>query len=114
MYFIPVVYHIFIPGNVPAHFVREPQSIQVVEGKSGSIECEVAGYPTPKVIWYRSGREILEGRKFKMAHIGNIHTLVINEVYEEDTGEIVVKVVNKGGTKTARANLQIQGKLKQV
>ena len=73
------------------------------------MDCEVAGYPAPKVTWYRNGREIYEGRKFKVTNIGNIHTLVINEVYEEDTGEIVVKVTNKGGSKTARANLQIQG-----
>ncbi len=108
-FFLPFL----ILGNVPASFVREPKSIQVVEGKTGTMDCEVAGYPVPKVTWFRNGREILEGRKFKMTHIGNIHTLVINEVFEEDCGDIVVKVYNKGGTKTARASLQIQGKLTQ-
>ena len=85
----------------------------MTQGRAGTLECEVAGYPTPQVHWYRLGRELLDSRKYKVRSTGNIHTLTISDVYDEDTGDITVKVMNKGGSQTEKASVKLQGGLFQ-
>nr|XP_006823011.1 PREDICTED: titin-like [Saccoglossus kowalevskii] len=93
---------------IPAHFVKELETTYVVCGKVATFTAEVAGYPQPEVQWFRHGRHIQHSLKYKIEAYGNIHTLTIKDVYNEDTGDYAIRCNNKAATISSRAQLFIQ------
>lgn len=74
----------------------------------------VSGKPFPNIVWRRDGRQIHEGRKYKIqTRSDGTTTLVINKVEAEDDGEYTIEAVNEAGKDKKSASLNVNGKLGQ-
>ncbi|XP_066475576.1 myopalladin [Tiliqua scincoides] len=98
-------------------FTKMLQEISASEGQLVVFECRVKGAPSPKVEWYREGTliedspdfRILQKKPRSMAEPEEICTLVIAEVFSEDSGSFTCTASNKYGTVSSTACLTVKG-----
>ncbi|KAJ7419155.1 myopalladin [Pitangus sulphuratus] len=109
------------PVSVPVQTVSTAanpmlQDISASEGQLVVFECRVKGAPSPKVEWYREGTliedspdfRILQKKPRSMAEPEEICTLVIAEVFSEDSGTFTCTANNKYGTVSSTAHLTVR------
>ncbi|NXP26602.1 MYPN protein, partial [Scytalopus superciliaris] len=97
-------------------FTKMLQDISASEGQLVVFECRVKGAPSPKVEWYREGTliedspdfRILQKKPRSMAEPEEICTLVIAEVFSEDSGSFTCTANNKYGTVSSTAHLTVK------
>lgn len=65
----------------------------------------VAGRPQPVIRWFRNGKEIINSPDFEILHEGDVYTLSIPEVFNEDSGKYTVKAENNAGNAECTAEL---------
>ncbi|XP_054161595.1 twitchin-like isoform X2 [Oppia nitens] len=92
----------------PPEFTIPLKKVIAVENKSTQFTCTVTGVPKPTITWYKGVREIYDGGKYSMIKDGDTYTLTIFEVFGEDADEYACRAVNKGGSRTSRAELVIK------
>ncbi|XP_075389962.1 myopalladin isoform X2 [Tenrec ecaudatus] len=98
-------------------FTKMLQNLSASEGQLVVFECRVKGAPSPKVEWYREGTliedspdfRILQKKPRSMAELEEICTLVIAEVFAEDSGCFTCTASNKYGTVSSIAQLDVRG-----
>ncbi|XP_069836516.1 myopalladin [Dendropsophus ebraccatus] len=98
-------------------FTKSLQDITSSEGQLVVFESRVKGSPSPKVEWYREGTliedspdfRILQKKPRSMAEPEEICTLVIAEVFSEDSGMFTCTASNKYGTTSSTAYLTVKG-----
>ncbi|XP_060225412.1 myopalladin [Meriones unguiculatus] len=98
-------------------FTKMLQNLSASEGQLVVFECRVKGAPSPKVEWYREGTliedspdfRILQKKPRSMAEPEEICTLVIAEVFSEDSGCFTCTASNKYGTVSSIARLDVRG-----
>ncbi|XP_007938883.1 myopalladin [Orycteropus afer afer] len=98
-------------------FTKMLQNLSASEGQLVVFECRVKGAPSPKVEWYREGTliedspdfRILQKKPRSMAEPEEICTLVIAEVFAEDSGCFTCTASNKYGTVSSIAQLYVRG-----
>nr|XP_044993728.1 myopalladin [Jaculus jaculus] len=98
-------------------FTKMLQNLSASEGQLVVFECRVKGAPSPKVEWYREGTliedspdfRILQKKPRSMAEPEEICTLVIAEVFAEDSGCFTCTASNKYGTVSSIAQLDVKG-----
>ncbi|XP_028632683.1 myopalladin [Grammomys surdaster] len=98
-------------------FTKMLQNLSASEGQLVVFECRVKGAPSPKVEWYREGTliedspdfRILQKKPRSMAEPEEICTLVIAEVFSEDSGCFTCTASNKYGTVSSIAQLNVRG-----
>ncbi|KAG8507411.1 Myopalladin [Galemys pyrenaicus] len=98
-------------------FTKMLQNLSATEGQLVVFECRVKGAPSPKVEWYREGTliedspdfRILQKKPRSMAEPEEICTLVIAEVFAEDSGCFTCTASNKYGTVSSIAQLDVRG-----
>ncbi|XP_068114861.1 myopalladin isoform X2 [Hyperolius riggenbachi] len=98
-------------------FTKSLQDITASEGQLVVFESRVKGSPSPKVEWYREGTliedspdfRILQKKPRSMAEPEEICTLVIAEVFSEDSGMFTCTASNKYGTTSSIAYLSVKG-----
>ncbi|XP_016420901.1 myopalladin-like [Sinocyclocheilus rhinocerous] len=98
-------------------FTKNLQDVLAVESQLVVLECRVKGIPSPKVDWYREGTliedspdfRILQKKPRSMAESEEICTLVIAEVFPEDSGTFTCIANNKYGTVSSTAVLRVKG-----
>ena len=93
----------------PPEFKDKLHPAVVMEGSPVKFTIRVTGHPPPTVTWYRDGTEIVSSRDFEIIQEGDIHTLHIPEVFQEDGGRFTVKAENPAGQSQCTANLRING-----
>lgn len=102
-------YHVFFSSEPrPPEFIVPLKTVMAIENKSAQFTCEVIGTPKPEITWYKGLREIFNHTKYSMTQEGDTYTLTIREVYGEDADEYACRAVNKGGSRTSRAELIIK------
>ncbi|XP_066205047.1 myopalladin [Saccopteryx leptura] len=97
-------------------FTKMLQNLSASEGQLVVFECRVKGGPSPKVEWYREGTliedspdfRILQKKPRSMAEPEEICTLVIAEVFAEDSGCFTCTASNKYGTVSSIAQLDVR------
>ncbi|XP_004386460.1 myopalladin isoform X1 [Trichechus manatus latirostris] len=98
-------------------FTKMLQNLSASEGQLVVFECRVKGAPSPKVEWYREGTliedspdfRILQKKPRSMAEPEEICTLVIAEVFAQDSGCFTCTASNKYGTVSSIAQLDVRG-----
>uniref|UniRef100_A0A9J8AZA6 Ig-like domain-containing protein n=1 Tax=Cyprinus carpio carpio TaxID=630221 RepID=A0A9J8AZA6_CYPCA len=119
-----LIYKNLVLTCFPSHFhwtplsllVQNLQDILAVESQLVVLECRVKGIPSPKVDWYREGTLIEDSPDFRvlqkkprsMAESEEICTLVIAEVFPEDSGTFTCTASNKYGTISSTAALRVK------
>uniref|UniRef100_A0AAY4C5I3 Ig-like domain-containing protein n=1 Tax=Denticeps clupeoides TaxID=299321 RepID=A0AAY4C5I3_9TELE len=101
-------------------FTKSLQDLYAQEGQLVVLECRVKGVPSPRVEWYREGTVIEDSPDFRIlqkskctSHTIPFHicTLVIAEVFPEDSGTFTCTASNKYGTVSSIAGLKVKGKV---
>ncbi|XP_067277723.1 myopalladin isoform X2 [Pseudorasbora parva] len=98
-------------------FTKNLQDVLALESQLVVLECRIKGTPSPKVDWYREGTliedspdfRILQKKPRSMAESEEICTLVIAEVFPEDSGTFTCTASNKYGTVSSIAVLRVNG-----
>lgn len=102
------------PRGPPGKSVEAPKinvPLRDATGKEGSVAtfvCEAEGYPKPVITW-KFNNTTVSNSTSKIQLIAE-NGLQINNIREEDTGEIVCKAVNVLGAAESRARLIVYGK----
>ncbi|XP_061056789.1 palladin [Eubalaena glacialis] len=91
-------------------FIQKLRSREVAEGSRVYLECRVAGNPPPRVRWFCEGIELHDSPDIQIRWDGgDLHTLVIAEAFEDDTGRYTCLAANPGGSDTTSAEVFIEG-----
>nr|XP_046258539.1 myopalladin isoform X1 [Scatophagus argus] len=98
-------------------FTKSLQDILASEGQLVVLECRVKGVPSPQVDWYREEKLLEDSPDFRIlqkkprspAESEEICTLVIAEVFPEDSGMFTCTASNKYGTVSSTAALRVKG-----
>lgn len=68
-----------------------------------------AGEPPPVVMWLHDGQEVSESEDFHLLREENRYTLLIQEVFPEDTGAYSCRAWNQYGEDQTQARLTVEG-----
>ncbi|XP_051232235.1 palladin isoform X3 [Dicentrarchus labrax] len=93
----------------PPCFLQKLKSQEVAEGSPIRLECRVTGNPLPLVRWFCEGRELHNSPDIQIWRDGNLHTLVITEAFEDDTGRYTCVASNSLGADNTSAEVYIEG-----
>ncbi|KAK7133155.1 hypothetical protein R3I94_015142 [Phoxinus phoxinus] len=95
--------------TAPPHFTQKLKSQEVAEGSPIRLECRVTGNPLPLVRWFCEGRELHHCPDIQICRDGDLHTLVITEAFEDDTGRYTCVASNALGADNTSAEVYIEG-----
>ncbi|CAG5133824.1 unnamed protein product, partial [Candidula unifasciata] len=95
-----------IAGHAP-YFVKKLHNVKAALGGEAVLSVEVTGSPTPEVLWFKNGTEVGSAGRNRIKVDGDIHTLIISEIYDKDAGDIVCEVKNPLGRETCTAHLSV-------
>lgn len=97
----------FVPE--PARIIEPAESISVTAGDSATLECTISGSPELKVKWFRDGKEMISGRKYKMTLKDTVATMKILTADKGDTSEYKMEVSNKVGKDQCTCSVTVLG-----
>ena len=97
-----------VQASVSPQFTKKIQPCRAVEGESAQFVCEFSGEPAPEITWYRENFTIKNSKDFQIVTTSTKSTLIIREVYVEDSGVFSVKAENAGGSAKTSANLVVE------
>ncbi|KAF7706154.1 myomesin 1a (skelemin) isoform X1 [Silurus meridionalis] len=95
----------------PPEFVVKPRGQTVWEGKSVTLHCTVAGWPKPRVAWYKNNVLIdakAHSEKYTAESNYNMHSLEIKNCDFTDTAEYRISALNIKGESSAFASVVIK------
>ncbi|XP_042324205.1 palladin isoform X2 [Sceloporus undulatus] len=93
----------------PPRFIQKLRSQEADEGSKVILECRVVGNPT-HVRWFCEGKELQNSPDIQIScESGGLHTLVIAEAFEEDTGRYCCLASNSIGSDSTSAELFVEG-----
>ncbi|XP_055433587.1 palladin isoform X5 [Bubalus kerabau] len=91
-------------------FIQKLRSQEVAEGSRVHLECRVTGNPPPRVRWFCEGSELHSSPDIQILWDGgDLHTLVIAEAFEDDTGRYTCLAANSSGSDSTSAEVFIEG-----
>lgn len=73
------------------------------------MECRISGSPELKVKWFKDGKEMISGRKYKMTVKENTAILKILTAEKGDTAEYKMEVSNKVGKDQCTCSVNVIG-----
>ncbi|KAF6725619.1 Myopalladin [Oryzias melastigma] len=93
----------------PPRFIQKLKSREVLEGTKVQLDCIVAGHPAPEVRWFCEGKELENSPDIQILSSGQLHSLIIAEAFEEDTGRYSCFASNFCGTDSTSAEIYVEG-----
>uniref|UniRef100_A0A3B4A2H1 Ig-like domain-containing protein n=1 Tax=Periophthalmus magnuspinnatus TaxID=409849 RepID=A0A3B4A2H1_9GOBI len=112
---IAPVQQLFKPVEAERQEVLAPVQLQDLDASEGQLvvlECRVKGTPSPRVEWYQDSKLIQDSPEFRIlqkSKQSDICTLVIAEVFPEDSGTFKCTASNNYGSVSSTAELKIKG-----
>ncbi|XP_035255371.1 myopalladin isoform X2 [Anguilla anguilla] len=97
------------PVPDPPRFIQKLKSREVPEGSKVQLDCIVRGFPVPEVRWFCEGKELENSPDIQILSVGELHSLIIAEAFEEDTGRYSCFASNFYGTDSTSAEIYIEG-----
>ncbi|KAM9847494.1 myopalladin [Aulostomus maculatus] len=97
------------PVCEPPRFIQKLKSREVPEGSKVQLDCIVRGLPVPEVRWFCEGKELENSPDIQIITNGELHSLIITEAFEEDTGRYSCFASNFYGTDSTSAEIYIEG-----
>ncbi|NXD80224.1 PALLD protein, partial [Halcyon senegalensis] len=94
----------------PPQFTQKLRSQEVAEGNRVLLECRVSGNPVPEVRWFCEGKELQNTPDIQIhSGSGGLHSLIIAEAFEDDTGRYTCLASNSFGSDSTSAEIFIEG-----
>ncbi|XP_074678954.1 palladin isoform X4 [Strix aluco] len=94
----------------PPQFTQKLRSQEVAEGNKVLLECRVTGNPVPDVRWFCEGKELQNSPDIQIrSGSGGLHSLIIAEAFEDDTGRYTCLASNSIGSDSTSAEIFIEG-----
>ncbi|KAM4673771.1 palladin isoform 1-T1 [Amazona ochrocephala] len=94
----------------PPQFTQKLRSQEIAEGNKVLLECRVAGNPVPDVRWFCEGKELQNSPDIQIrSGSGGLHSLIIAEAFEDDTGRYTCVASNSIGADSTSAEIFIEG-----
>ncbi|NXI47262.1 PALLD protein, partial [Galbula dea] len=94
----------------PPQFTQKLRSQEVAEGNRVLLECRVVGNPVPDVRWFCEGKELHNTPDIQIhSGSGGLHSLIIAEAFEDDTGCYTCLASNSIGSDSTSAEIFIEG-----
>ncbi|XP_025062916.1 palladin isoform X3 [Alligator sinensis] len=91
-------------------FIQKLKSQEVAEGTKVLLSCRVAGNPIPHVRWFCEGKELQNTPDIQIrSESGGLHSLIIAEAFEDDTGRYTCLASNSIGSDSTSAEVFIEG-----
>nr|XP_008247883.2 palladin isoform X1 [Oryctolagus cuniculus] len=91
-------------------FTQKLRSQEVAEGSRVYLACRVTGSPMPHVRWFCEDKELHNSPDIQIhCEGGDLHTLIIAEAFEDDTGRYTCLATNPSGSDTTSAEVFIEG-----
>ncbi|XP_078129251.1 myopalladin [Sander vitreus] len=97
------------PACEPPCFIQKLKSREVPEGSKVQLDCIVRGLPVPEVRWFCEGKELENSPDIQIITNGELHSLIIAEAFEEDTGRYSCFASNFYGTDSTSAEIYVEG-----
>ncbi|KAK8746935.1 hypothetical protein OTU49_016904 [Cherax quadricarinatus] len=97
----------------PPKFITQITNVErLVEGQSAHFEARLKPVNDPNLVveWYKNGKKLPSGHRYRTFHDFGIVILDILYCYEEDSGEYEARAVNKLGEDKTTATLKCQSK----
>jgi len=97
----------------PPKFTTQITSVTVDEAEAVRFECQVEPKTDPslRVEWYRNGKPLPSGHRYRNIFDMGFVSLDILYVYGEDSGEYVCRAINNYGEDRTRATVSCKSKL---
>lgn len=93
-------------------FIEKLQPITTPDGYTIQFECKVEGNPRPQITWFRQTAIIKQSQDFQMYYDDdNVATLVIREVFPEDSGTFTCVAKNSVGYASSTTELTVEAPL---
>ncbi|XP_070771208.1 myosin light chain kinase, smooth muscle [Enoplosus armatus] len=89
-------------------FVRRLADLKVMDGSRVTMTVELTGHPPPEVMWLHDGQEVAESEDFHLLREENRCTLLIQEVFPEDTGTYSCQAWNQYGEDHTQSQLTVE------
>lgn len=80
-------------------------------GDSATLACTISGSPDLKVKWFKDGKEMISGRKYKMTLKDNVASMKILATERGDTSEYRMELSNKVGHDQCTCSVTVLGQL---
>lgn len=96
----------------PPRFLSQIESATVEEAESVRFECRVEPKDDPRlrIEWYRNGKLLPSGHRYRNVYDLGFVSLDILYVYGEDSGEYVCRAVNDHGEAFTKASISCKRK----
>ncbi|KAL2295540.1 hypothetical protein Nmel_017955 [Mimus melanotis] len=94
--------------NQPPRFLVPLRSHVVVTGSECHMSCAVGGHPSPKITWYKDGRDLSRDPNYFCTNDFGVCSLVVLGVAKQDEGEYMVEASNEVGHAYSKAFLAIK------
>ena len=75
------------------------------------FSVEVKGTPEPQVTWFKNSQQMYHGAECSIFKDGGEHTLMLSQVYPEDSAVYSCVAKNDAGEATSSAALHVEGKI---
>ncbi|XP_069009305.1 hemicentin-1 [Embiotoca jacksoni] len=96
---------VFVPPSIRDNSGDSPVVVNVLVGKSVTLECESNAVPPPTTSWYKNGRVVTESANLRFLADGQILEIKGSEV--SDTGQYVCMATNVAGQVDKNFHLNI-------
>ncbi|XP_031169752.1 hemicentin-1 isoform X2 [Sander lucioperca] len=96
---------VFVPPSIRDSSGDSPVVVNVLVGKSVTLECESNAVPPPTITWYKNGRVVTESANLRILKQGQMLEIQGSEV--SDTGQYVCKATNVAGQVDKNFHLNI-------
>ncbi|XP_069581233.1 myosin light chain kinase, smooth muscle [Brachyistius frenatus] len=89
-------------------FTTRLTDLKVMDGSRVAMTVELSGHPPPQVVWLHDGQVVMESEDFQLLQQENRCTLLIHEVFPEDTGTYSARAWNQSGEDQTQAQLTVE------
>ena len=95
------------PVELPC-FDESLANVEVHTGQPLTLQCSVAGLPSPDITWYHYSKQIKRSPGVEMRYDGGTATLSIAQAFPKNAGQYVCKAKNKAGEATSTSQVTIK------
>ncbi|KAM4608725.1 myosin light chain kinase, smooth muscle [Polymixia lowei] len=97
-----------VPKTSAPSFISRLTDLSIMDGSQVTMTVQVTGHPAPEVVWLHNGQQVTESEDFLFHRKDNLYTLLIQEVFPEDTGIYTCLIRNQYGEDHSQARLTVQ------